>query len=461
MEKRVLEYISKHRLVREGLTVGAAVSGGADSMALLVCLKNIAGELGISLNCVHFEHGIRGEESLKDAEFVAEYCERYGILFYMGAADVPALADEWKVSLELAAKRAREEYFAQAIHSGVADVIATAHHEEDTAESVLMHVFRGTGIDGLTGIKQRHGQMIRPFLCVRKKEILEYCNKNGVPYVEDSTNSDNRFTRNYVRNVLIPAANNHLGTDIVPALNRLGEIAQRDAAYLNGCAQQAFEACAAVSADMAELDIAQLIRLDDAIASRVIRLACKSLHVMQDVEYAHVEAVLRLAKKAKTGSKANLTHDLFAEVEYDRLLIGRIARQVDYSFLVEVVPAKETKLPNGAAVVCEIVPEYVFNTEDRFTEYFDLDQLPERMVCRTRQAGDVIHPLNGPGQKKLKDYFIDKKLPRSMRDQVPLLACGSEIIWAIGHVINDQYRVGGQTKRVMKVTYKKVAEENL
>ncbi|MGI6152632.1 MAG: tRNA lysidine(34) synthetase TilS [Christensenellaceae bacterium] len=459
MEKQVLEFINTHRLTDAGNVVGVAVSGGADSMAMMACLKNLSEALEIQVVCVHFEHGIRGEESLRDAEFVAEYCEKWRVPFYMGAADVPALSKEWKVSVELAAKRAREAYFAEMVADGTVDLIATAHHKEDTAESVLMHVLRGTGIDGLIGIRRRQGQMIRPFLCVGKRDILEYAQSMGIPHVEDSTNADNRYTRNYIRNVLLPAADAHLKTDTTAALNRLSVLAERDGAFLNKCAEQAFGECAAVTGDQVELELARLQKLDEAIAARVIRLACRKLGVLQDVEFAHIESVLRLAACAQTGSRANLSGGLFAEVEYDRLLVGHVARQTDYSFSVRVALDGKTALPDGGVLtVCE-TGRCEFDADDMYTEYFDMDKIPGELVCRTRQTGDTIHPLGSPGKKKLKDYFIDKKLPRRVRDRLPLVAAGNEIVWAIGHAIGERYRVDEKTRRYMRMTYSKRTED--
>ncbi|WP_066645156.1 tRNA lysidine(34) synthetase TilS [Christensenella timonensis] len=459
MEKIVREFIQENNLIEAGQTVGVAVSGGPDSMALLSCLCFLAPLAFFSVVCVHFEHGIRGQESLDDADFVSRYCAEHNIPFYMSAADVPSLAEEWHMGKQSAAKRAREEYFKSLIQNGDVDVIATAHHLDDNAESVLMHILRGSGTDGLRGIHPQNGPMIRPLLCVTRQQILAYLEEKEIGYVTDRTNGENEYTRNFIRNVLMPQLRDRINPDVAGALNRLSVIAEYDAGFIRGEAEKEFGNCAQVLNGSVEIDIEALSRLSKAVRCRIVRLACERLHITQDVENAHVLCVLALAERNRTGARANLSNNLYAAVEYGKLLIGFSAREADVSFCMPFDFEAANELPDGSRIICGEVYECDYENSDPDVAYVDADKLPQRLMLRTRYRGDTIHPLGAPGKKKLKDYFIDKKLPRQERERTPLLADGSRIIWAAGHVIDDECRVTGDTTRIYCLKYTKKQED--
>ncbi len=452
MESKVWEYITEHALLQEGWRVGAAVSGGADSMALLVCLYALSKLHGFELCCVHFEHGIRGEHSLRDASFVRDYCASAGIPFFMGSGDVPSMAKKWRISIETAAKRAREDYMNSLVLACEADVIATAHHLNDNAESVLMHILRGSGLSGLMGVRARHGNFVRPFLCLTKDEILGYAAVNEIPYVTDETNADNSYTRNYIRNVLLPGVKENINENPEAALNRLSAIAQQDDGCLNALAEDFFNANAIRSEDSVSMGAAALTKAHPAIAVRAIRLACGRLGVTEDIEYAHIESVLRLARTNRTGSVAGLSRNLCARVEYGALIIGFKGRETNYSFERRFDIRDRNVLPDGDYIECFELNCYDAFNGDAYSECFDMDKLPSAITLRTRRHGDVIRPL-GSGKKKLKDYFIDKKLTREERDRTPLLADGENIIWIIGRVISNDYRVDENTARIVNMRY--------
>lgn len=458
MEDLVWGYITKNGLLEDGRSIGAAVSGGADSMALLVCLSALSVQYGFSVSCVHFEHGIRGEKSLADADFVADYCDRLRIPLYMGAADVPALAAEWKLSEETAAKKARESYFASVVESGDVDRIATAHHLDDNAESVLMHILRGSGLNGLCGIQARNGFMVRPLLCVDAQSIYRYIDEKGVPYVVDETNADNRYTRNYVRNVLLPGAEANVNPGVKAALNRLSALAESDLDYMESQADQAYQSCVkGEDGDDVRLSMQAVKALHPAMAARVIRRACARLHVRQDIELPHIQAVMRLVETGKTGKSVNLSHDLRALVEYEDLLICFSRREVDYSFEKRLDMEDRNYLPDGSYIDCAIAAHCTVGQDGRRAACLDVDKLPAELMLRTRHNGDTIRLRTGT--KKLKDYFIDRKLPRDVRAKTPLLADGDQVIWIIGHAVSEDYRADGHTQEVLQLEYYGRGEE--
>ncbi len=459
MEKRVGEFIKENELLKPEQTIGVAVSGGPDSMALLSCLCSFAPLFSCSVMCIHFEHGIRGQESLDDADFVSQWCERHRIPFYMGAADVPSLAKEWGVGRETAAKRARETFFSGLVESGEVDVIATGHHLDDNAESVLMHILRGSGTDGLKGIHAKKGFFVRPLLCVTRQEIMQYLEQREIPYVEDRTNRNTEYTRNYVRNMLLAQIREKVNPDVAGALNRLSQIAEEDSDFIMRMAVEAYKTCASKKDDKVMIDLETFLDLDPAVEYRILKLACLRLHITQDIENVHIRSVMRLAKSGRTGTRVNLSNDLCAEVEYGLLVIRFSARRVDYSFRQEFDLFAKNELPNGDEIICSIVRQCDYSNRDEWTAYMDADKLPGRIVLRTRYSGDIIHPLGSGGTKKLKDYFIDKKLPREEREKTPLLTDGNRVLWAVGLTVSDDVKVTAQTQKIWRIQYVKKQEE--
>lgn len=460
MENYVWDFIVEHDLIQEEQNIGVAVSGGADSMALLVCLCKLSQLHNFSVSAVHFEHGIRGQESIDDAMFVSEFCKSRGILFYMTKADVPKLARDWKMSKQLAAKQARENYFESLVCNGTVDAIATAHHSDDLAESIFMHILRGSGLDGLVGIHERNGVFLRPFLHIGKEEILNYLKENDVQYVTDSSNDETIYKRNYIRNVLLPMIEQNINTDVKQALRRLGTLAKQDAAYIDRQAIIAFNTCATQKDSLIELDIAQWKNYDEAIRSRVLREALKKVGLFKDVEFIHLELLSQLAQIGETGKQLDLPNNICAAVQYGALIIGSKDNTDSKQFQVRLNLSGSTNLPSGAKLLCSVVQLCERDAKkDKYTEFLDADMLSRELWVRTRKNGDRIFPLGAPGTKKLKDYLIDIKLPRQQRDCLPLLADGKQIIWVVGHIIGNDYRIKEGTSRILKVQYIPANEE--
>ncbi|MEG2189298.1 MAG: tRNA lysidine(34) synthetase TilS, partial [Christensenella sp.] len=333
------------------------------------------------------------------------------------------------------------------------DVIATGHHLDDNAESVLMHILRGSGIDGLKGIAVKKGNFIRPFLCVSHAEILGYAEQEKIAYKVDKTNENTEYTRNFVRNVLLPQIVEKINPDAAGALNRLSGIAEQDSAFIFSEAERKYELCAHAKDDRVEIDIESFLALSPAVAYRVLKIACAELYVTQDIENVHVGVVMKLARKNKTGTRVNLSGNLCAEVEYGTLVIRFSGRRVDYSFCMVFDVQAKNEIPNVGYIVCEEALQCDYQNADPYTAYIDADKLPKHFMLRTRYTGDRITPLGSAGGKKLKDYFIDKKLTREEREKVPLLADGNRIIWVAGYTIGDEYRVDEQTKCILRMDY--------
>ena len=433
MEQKVESFIQQNGLLSRDEVTGVGVSGGIDSMALLFLLK----ESGYPVRALHYEHGIRGEASRADAEFVRRFCSRHNIPFVMGSGDVPGFAKAHKIGLEAAARRMRYEFFENAGEAR----IATAHHMDDNAESVIMNITRGCGIIGLAGISIRSGIVVRPFLCVRRSEIEEYARQHSIPHVTDMTNFDTRYTRNRTRHLVMKELAK-INPAVVEAIGRLS----RNAIEMNRMiARLADEVPVSADENGSSLDAGILRELDEPVAAEVVLRMCDLAGSRTDVERSHIEAVFDLDR---TGAEIHIKNGIFAKYQYGRLIIYKKSDRInDVSFCVPL--QEETVFPGG--VIKKIKGALNPNNRDKFCESFDV--LPEDTVVRTRRSGDIFAPF-GSGEKKLKDYMIDEKIPSELRGSVPLVAVGNRIIWVVGYAISRDFAVSDINSMVSLKFYK-------
>lgn len=468
----MLKFIKDNNLAERGDRIGIALSGGPDSMALLHCFNNFKDRGHFDICAVHLEHGIRGENSKADARFVSEQCAELKVPLYSESADVPTIARTRKISVESAGRQIREKLFKRIVKEGKADYIATAHHADDNAESVLMHILRGSGLNGLTGIKARRGFLIRPFLAVKKAEILKYISERNILFREDESNKYNDYRRNYVRNVLMNSAKSVFG-DVTDSLNRLSKFANEDNDFIEKEADKALYECVEISGNRAVIDIEKLTAYHKAVASRVIIRALYELGIENDLEASHIDAVMNLAKTRETGKGIRLLKELGAWVEYGKLIIYNTGKELkSYSYKrrknlgntnngVKAVLPGRTELANGDVLEARMIETFNRDNNTKYCECFDFDKLPSTCVIRrfkyeggnSDKPGDIIHPLGAPGRKKLNRYYSDKKIPERQRGDIPVLADENNIIWAIGVGISEAYKIDKNTKNIILLKY--------
>ena len=444
MRQRVTDFIAQHDLLRAGSSVVAGVSGGADSVALLHTLWSLAPAMGLRLYAAHLNHGIRGAAADADEEFVRGLCEFYGVPLYRGHADVPSLAHSRGQTLEQAGRDARYGFLEEARRYFGADVIAVAHHMDDQAETLLLHLARGTGLRGLTGMRPKRGRVIRPLLALRRSEIEAYLLQEGLAFCTDETNLLREGTRNRLRLDVLPYLAEYVNPAIVPSLSATAELLAQDEAYL---CKEAAAALAKARRGEHAYDRAALLALPPALQSRAVRMALAEAGAAQDIARIHVEQVSALLG-ARTGARLHLP-GADAWVNYSLLHIGTWKKAE--AFELPLAYSGETSTPGGTFFAEETPVGSL--VREPFTACFDADKLPAQGLCvRTRLPGDRFFPLNAPGRRKLKEFFIDKKVPREKRD-MPLIACGQEILFVPGHCISDTVKVEEKTTRILCVTY--------
>ena len=425
----ILDFIKANKLVKKGDVVGVGVSGGVDSMCLLHYLNSVKDILDIDVVGIHINHGIR-EESYDEAKFVLDKCKEMGVRVYKFTIDSNKIAKEKKVSLETGAREGRYGVFEALVKKDIVDKIALAHHMSDQAETILMHLFRGAGIKGAKGMEPiRDGIYIRPMLNISKEEILEYASLNNIEYVEDASNNDNSYSRNYMRNVVMKDILARW-PNAIEAINNFSRTVCEDDDYIDAN----IDLNSLVVDDKVVQLPCSVFRLHSAVYSRLVFKALSIIGVKKDIERKHIEIIKDLALNLDNGKKVKLPLDVSVRKEYGFLTFENV-------FVEKPVLRKPNKcfsfdVENFGTVTIKRV-----KTDDLSNGlYFDYRKVPKDAYWRFREDGDLFEKFGG-GTKKLKSIFIDKKIPLRKRDYIPVLASGNEVYVIAGVAISEKVKV--------------------
>lgn len=478
MLKKMKRTIDKFNMIAPGDKILVGVSGGPDSVALLHGLWSLREELRLELNVFHLNHMMRGKEAEEDALFVEELARRFDLPVIVERVDVPRLIREAKASAQEVAREVRYRRFYRAAEKVGAQKIALGHNLNDQAETVLMRLLRGAGTDGLAGIPPvREGKIIRPLLEITRGEIEEYLAQQGLSARLDRSNRKTRYLRNRIRMRLIPLLEKDYNPRVVELLARLAEQAREEAGFLEGAAREAYRRLAREeAADGAtgragvHLSLAGLRLEPMAIQRRVVRAALsRAKGDIRRVDFRHVEQVLELARVGRVEATLDLPGGIKARRTYTDLVIeleppgsaGPGAGPGEPAAPGEVytlqVPGL-TALPAwGLTMQAELLPGHqagdMPSAQDPRSPvaHLDFHRLSLPLKVRARRPGDRFQPLGLRGSKKLKDFFIDLKVPRRERDHIPLVVSGEDedIVWVVGWRIDSRFKVGPQTTHVL------------
>lgn len=422
-------------LIAKGDKIAVALSGGIDSVVLLHLLNSKAEKLGFSLCAVNVEHGIRGKDSLLDSDFCAKLCAKLNLPLLSFSVDAPSFANQNGLSIEESARKLRYDCFYSAIEKGFCNKIATAHHKKDNMETVLLNLFRGTSLKGVSGIpKNLNGKIIRPLLSLSKKQIEDYAKENNLSYVIDDTNLDDKYTRNFIRLNLLPK----IETIFPEAENNVYNFsltARREDEYLDRLAKETVF----LNEDSATISL----KTDEVLLARAVVFALKNLGVEKDYERVHVEDVLSLRRK-ENGKKITLPKGLFAIRQYDDIVIFKQNNKDELNFGVKIASFSF----NGKTYSIDNAEKTKINLKEGL--YLDQDKIPKTAVIRTKKDGDRFTKFGG-GTKSLSDYLTDKKIPLKDRDFLPVIADGNEILAIFSLAVSDKVKIDNQTKNILKI----------
>ncbi len=457
----VLETVGEHNMINSGDRILAAVSGGADSVCMLHILNSLKEELNVEIFCAHLNHCIRGAEADADQKFVEELCEKMSIPFFAKRVDVTALANEQKLTLEEAGRVARYRFFDELVKKEHLNKVATAHNKNDNAETVLMRILRGTGVDGLKGIAYvRDDGVIRPILDVPRLEIENYCEENGLSFCVDKTNSDSDYTRNKIRNELIPYLEKEFNAKITESLCRLSKNAGDDAEFLNNYARRLYERIGnpLPSKQPVTLHIESLGMLEKSVAARVVRIAADEAQPGVRLDRKHIEDIFDLMTK-NTGASVDLPCKLKASVQYGWIAFesGKTVKNIPVekdAFFAEVTPGQTVfveSIGKNVSFRIENAKEYKCKINETALSY-DLIQ-GKMLFLRSRREGDRIVWFPDGKTKKIKNILIDDKIPQKDRNKIPLLCTGNEVLAIVGSRVSTKYKVTTETEKALVIEY--------
>ena len=466
LQKRMQEL----HMVSPGDVVVAGVSGGADSVCLLVALQELQGKMNFSLEVIHVEHGIRGEESKADARFVADLCKKLDVEYQIFEVDVPAYALKKGLGYEEAARLLRYEIFQKYAKERGAKV-ALAHHKEDNAETVLFQMVRGSSLTGLCGMQPVRREedgvcYIRPLLAFHRYEIEEFLSARKIDWCVDSTNADMAYSRNFLRGRVIPDLE-QMNPKAVAHINQSAEHLSEIRDYIELEAQRLWDSLAKVE-EKITLDAKALCVLHPVMQRQIAyRAITQAANRKKDISSVHVDDVLALCK-GQSGKRISLPYGIVAWKEYDdvhlaateEMAVEEMVYEVTEQFLESLGTSGQTcELSFGRGkerIRCRIFEkseEYLEIPRKTYTKWLDYDKIKRGFCIRTRRSGDYFISDASGHRKKLKSYFIDEKIPLAEREKRRLLAQDNEVLWLIGGRISEHVKVSQETKYIFEITY--------
>jgi len=503
LESKVIDFIQRYSLIPDEEVVVVGVSGGADSVCLLHVLAKWRKERGIKLHMAHLNHQLRGVESEADAEYVSNLAGSLGIPITIDRQDVAAYRAERNCSIEEAARELRYAFFARVAGEVGAHRIAIGHTRDDQVETILMHILRGTGITGLCGLapcspmaydsqgmslpasslslrasplslraKRSNLLVIRPLLDITKEETASYCQEQQLDPRIDSSNLSPSFFRNRLRLHLLPLLRQY-NPSVDQALLRLADIAKEDNAFIEQQASGLWDEVARQENNTIYLDKKQVAGLPIALQRHLLRVAVTKLAGdVRDIEASHIEAARSLLNKP-ASKRISLPHGLICHGGYDELVIASTAKQSQlppcpFPPLPGEFPLKvpgKTVFP-GWKVIASIVRERAAspssrgalgtsegNCQSNLVAHFDLHKTGTALFVRQRRPGDRFQPLGMNMPKKLQEFMVDAKIPRSWRGHIPIVCSPQQIIWVVGWHIDDRVKTTEASKEILRLEF--------
>ena len=472
MLRKISAYVEKYHMLQTGDTVVAGVSGGADSVCLLFVLHELQKEIPFTLYAVHINHGIR-EEAGEDAAFVKALCNRLEVPFFLVEKDVGAIAKQRGCSTEEAGRQVRYAAFERILYGEAAGGkgrlrIAVAHNLNDRAETMLFHLFRGSGLQGLCSIqpiRKTAGEpdIIRPLLVLSRKEIEEYLTGIGEKWCIDHTNEEDTYTRNRIRHHILPYAEEAVAGGAVANMGRAADILTETADFVRQETLKAYEACM-IKETEAEIVLSAGAVLERHIFLRKqLILTCleRLTAARRDITSEHVEAALGLFEE-EGNREIHLPGRLVIRRQYDAVYFekrGENGPAEENSLQEWVLPLlkegerAEIPLSDKEILECKVfICEKTVNIpQNQYTKWFDYDKIKKPLIVRTRRTGDYLTIDEAGARKSVQDYMVDEKIPRQERDGIYLVAEGSHILWVSGHRISSYYKVDENTRQILQI----------
>lgn len=461
VKNKTLKYINENSMIKEGDKVLVALSGGPDSVCLLHLLHSLKDELKIDLYAAHVNHLIRGDEAFGDENYARELCECLDVKFFVRQVRVEDIAKEKGISTEMAGRDERYGFFNEIREAENINKIAIAHNANDQAETLIMRIMRGTGLEGLVGIRPiRDGLYIRPILSLTREEIENYCEVNSLNPRIDQTNLEEVYSRNKVRLKAIPFIRENFNPDIINTLNRLSQTAMSDSEFIEQIVNERYKIFCTIKDGKAIL-AKEKFDEKEAVLTRMIRKALMEVSgAFNNFELKHIYDVIAL-QKGSTGKRISLTNDIIAINEYGNIIIvseksieSLVSDELIKIDVASLIKEKVKKISfNSYEFNFEVVENNgKINFKNTNEKYFSFDGI-ETITVRTRKNGDKIVPFGFKGTKKLKEIFISSKIPKDERDLIPIIDFDGEIAWIVGLRNSELFKINRHSKILIKISF--------
>ena len=451
MYHKVKAYIEKYHMLDEKDKVIVGVSGGADSICLLFMLIELKKEMGLSVEAVHVHHGLREETADADAAYVKKVCKELGIEFRLFYEDVKSFALHNKMSEEEAGRYVRRRIFKEVLKEAGGTKIALAHHQNDNAETLLWNLCRGCSLKGMGGIAPVDGVFIRPLLCLKREEIESYLVNRGISYCTDETNLEDGHTRNRIRNHVIPYLEEQVNERAVSHMSETMEQMRQLWKYVESETTRYAARCIKVSKDQTRRVLLkqEFILVPEALRSYVLHeFICQAAGRRKDIESVHAKMLFELLDN-QVGRQARLPYGIVAVRSYEGIELRRESeRRPKDQNLTDQNPEGLMKMRT-----LKRTPGKVIFPENPYTKWFDYDIINNTVEIRHREPGDYITIDKNGKTQKLKQYFINEKIPQEERDRIWLIADGKHIMWIVGYRQNQQYQITENTRRILEIEF--------
>ena len=444
MRNKAVNTVKKYNMLHSGERIVVGLSGGADSCALLHFLVSLRDEMNLTIYACHINHLLRGEESDRDERFAAELCQKYKVELLTLRADVKKEAEQRHISTEQCGREIRYQFFAETAERLNAK-IATAHTASDNAETVIFNLARGSGIAGLCGIPPVRDNIIRPLITVTRAEIEEYCAENHLSYVTDSTNLTHEYTRNQIRLDVVPVLKN-INPSLEASVSGMSERMYEADRFIKKCAAQALEQ----SKSKGGYRTAELSKLDNIVFSEAVRILLKKFDIVPEAK--HIELVRKIVYN---NGAVEIRKNIFA-VSRQGLL--RIFEKKDRFNNTEFpFDSENLTVDINRNIKLKKINLLEFNNRKKINKFLfhnslDYDTIHLTSVFRTRRSGDTFRPINRNLTKPLRKLMTELKIPSEQRDDLLLLADGSEVIWAEGIGVSERFAVSASTENVLVIS---------
>lgn len=450
---RFHEFCLHERLVEERDRIIAAVSGGIDSTVLLDLLEKDKEAFGLTIVVAHFNFQMRGEESDEDERFVAQRARHYGFEFYVERADTNDYAQQHKLGVQEAARNLRYEFFDKLLLSSGFDKIATAHNADDNAETIMLNMFRGAGVAGLSGIPvyRPDRRIIRPLLFAERKEIKGYAAQERLAFRVDSSNATDHYTRNFIRNKILPLVREKINPDVISTVNRSAELFRELEGFLRYTARQNYEQAVTRDSNVELLLSVPRLRSNPKLIQQYILMLAAHRFANRTLDHCDIAGILGLTE-GLTGSQVSIAKGYVVFRDRDNLVFRKSEEMPAFRFTV--VPNKRYQFERFS-FISEVVEPAGIKLDGKQAEFIDADKVAgQELILRSWKEGDAFIPLGMKSMKKISDFFVDEKIPIYEKPHVPILETKSgEVVWVCGHRIDDRFKVTTETRRVMRLEF--------